>query len=220
MTNPDRKSANNIALSTFDPDRSSLCWRILLLLARNPDESYSDRDLALKFDVTSVHSVPQALMQPLAMGLVLQEGKSTARLWHAGPQLTAYIGSRTPCAAPAPAAAQTKRASPRFNPPDPDTVVVRYDVPMPVLLKGRQTGGSPYAKIFALMKPGGMVPLTDAQAKAFYSWAKKHAPRQLVTRLLPAPIDGLPRGAWRVEAPPQLEAVKAAAKTARTTAGA
>ncbi len=83
---------------------------------------------------------------------------------------------------------------------DPLKVEVRDAVPIPpVSNRGVALRGSPYAALFARMKPGQMVQLSQRHAASFVKWGKKHAPGLLLRRLLP---DG-GTGVWRVEAAEQ-----------------
>lgn len=185
-------STKSTPARTFNPEPGSVCHRILGLLARNDDEGYTSHDLQLKFDCTQA-AITDALAIPVAHGLVRRE----KMIWCAGPALAQWQEARQGAPA-APKAAPTKPRDKTCT-LDVDAVPVLDNVPLPPPSLGRRIGGGAYARLFARLKPGQMAALSRAHTKGMLTWAKKHAPGQLATRVLAEPIDGAPMGVWRLE---------------------
>lgn len=147
--------------TAYTPEPGSPVARVLDLLARNPEDDYTNNDLALKFQVKAT-AWPPTLAKAKALGLVSYQstGEDEPKAWSAGPNLPAWVAARngtaTTTAAPASAAVRGKRggARPSLPPLDLSTLKVERDVPIAPRRIGKR-GDSKWAPALALLKRPG-----------------------------------------------------------------
>ncbi len=167
----------------FHPEPGSPTARVLDLMARNPEDGYSNSDLALKFQVKSA-VWPPLLAKAKAMGLVAYtaQGEDEPKVWCAGPNLAAWMAARsaTPAtggaAAPSPAGKKpSKRGGtrPLLLALDLATLKVDHGVPMAPRRIG-EPGASRWTPVLDLLKkPGDSLPLPLLYKGALYAHIKK-----------------------------------------------
>jgi len=82
--------------TAYTPEPGSPVARVLDLLARNPEDDYTNTDLALKFQVKAA-AWPPTLAKAKALGLVSYKaaGEDDPKAWAAGPNLAAWVAART-----------------------------------------------------------------------------------------------------------------------------
>lgn len=167
----------------FHPEPGSPTARVLDLMARNPEDGYSNSDLALKFQVKSA-AWPPLLAKAKAMGLVAYtaQGEDEPKVWCAGPNLAAWMAARsaTPAtggtAAPSQAATQERKCGgtrPLLPALDLATLKVDYGVPVAPRRIGKP-GDSRWTPVLDLLtKPGDSLPLPMPYKAAVYAHIKK-----------------------------------------------
>lgn len=173
--------------TAYTPEPGSPVARVLDLLARNPEDDYTNTDLALKFQVKAA-AWPPTLAKAKALGLVSYKAadEDDPKAWAAGPNLAAWVAARTapagtsttpppPAAAPAATAAPSKRGGirPQLPPIDLSALVVEHGVPVAPRGVGKP-GESKWAPVLALLKqPGDSLPLPMPYRHAVYAYVKK-----------------------------------------------
>jgi hypothetical protein len=97
----------------YSPQKDSFAERALLLLARNQDEEYTSRDLAMKFGLkpSAVHPLLQAAVTHGLAVFVLPEGQDQ-KVWRAGHDLPRWYAARQQAAEAAAAADARGLAAP------------------------------------------------------------------------------------------------------------
>ena len=159
---------------TYNPEPGSPEARVLGLLARNPDEGYTNQDLALKFQVrATVWATTLAKAKSLGLVCFSDSGSDAAKVWSAGPALAAWHAARgTPAAAGPPAPARRKRGGVQAQLPALDISSLKVDMGVPVPEAGK--GCSKWLSVLSLLeKPDQSVPLPKEYRGAVYAFIKK-----------------------------------------------
>jgi hypothetical protein len=101
------------SLTMYTPQPDSFAERALLLLARNQDEEYTSRDLAMKFGLkpSAVHPLMQGAVTHGLAVFVLPEGEDQ-KVWRAGNDLSRWYAARQHAAEVAAAADARGLAAP------------------------------------------------------------------------------------------------------------
>lgn len=168
--------------TAYTPEPGSPVARVLDLLARNPEDDYTNTDLALKFQVKAT-AWPPTLAKAKALGLVsyTATGQDEPKAWSAGPALPAWLAARN-----APAPAPTSAAQPKQQPnsrrggkrdllPQLDLATLKVERGLPVAPRRiGQRGDSKWAPVVALLKePGESLALPMHYRGALYAYIKK-----------------------------------------------
>lgn len=156
---------------TYHPEPGSPEARVLSLLARNPDEGYTNQDLALKFQVRAT-AWANTLAKAKALGLVnfSDNGTDEVKVWSAGPALAAWhAAGKVPVATAA--VARSKRGGKQAQLPPLDISRLKVDVGLPVPEAGK--GCSKWLSVLSLLKgPDQSVPLPKEYRGAVYAFIK------------------------------------------------
>jgi hypothetical protein len=158
---------------TYNPEPGSPEARVLGLLARNPDEGYTNQDLALKFQVrATVWAATLAKAKSLDLVCFSDSGSDAAKVWSAGPALAAWHAARSAPAAANAAPVRRKRGGVQAPLPALDISSLQVDVGLPVPEAGK--GCSKWLNLLSLLKePGHSVPLPKEYRGALYAFIKK-----------------------------------------------